>query len=103
MNILLIQRQVGAAHGSVGKMFFIPKPNYTKQDYITIYKNKKPQFKTNFIFNENHYKAVFNPLKKTDKDSYNFMINLMTEGADIKRTERPPSKSHPNYPMNDET
>ena len=30
------------------------------------------------------------------------MINLITKGADIKRTEIPPSKSHPNYPINDD-
>ena len=53
----------------------------------------------NFIFDVNKYKHYFAPLKHINPNDYQFIIDLVTIGADIKRSEIPPPKSNPNYPI----
>ena len=55
----------------------------------------------NFIFNIKHYKKIFEPLKNINLSDYKFIMDVITKGADIKRSEIPPSTSHPNYPIKD--
>ena len=62
-----------------------------------------PKSISNFIFNVKTYKKIFKPLKKINKQDYNFIIKLITQGADIKRTPKPPPKAHPNYPVKDKS
>ena len=55
----------------------------------------------NFNFNISTYKNIFKPLIKINKDDYKFLIELVTIGADIKRSTTPPPKSNPNYNIKD--
>ena len=61
----------------------------------------KPLNVSNFIFDVNVYKKTFAPLRHNQPNDYYFMIEIVTKGADIKRTEIPPPISHPNYPISD--
>ena len=54
----------------------------------------------NFIFDIDTYQHYFAPLKQINPNDYKFIIDLVTIGADIKRSEIPPPKSNPNYPIN---
>ena len=62
-----------------------------------------PINKNNFIFPIKHFKRLFKPLKKKNPQDYKFIMNLITKGADIKRTPKPPKNSHPNYPIKDKS
>ena len=53
------------------------------------------------IFDIKEFKKVFKPLKDRCPNDYYFVMNLITKGADIKRTEKPPSTSTENYNIND--
>ena len=60
----------------------------------------QPINKNNFIFNINEYNRIFSPLKNISPKDYSFVMNLVTIGADIKRSTKPPPISNPNYPIN---
>ena len=60
-----------------------------------------PKNSSNMIFNIKTYKKIFYPLQKINESDYNFIITLISEGADIKRTEIPPPTSNPPYPQPD--
>ena len=59
----------------------------------------KPQQISNFIFNLDNYNYIFGPLKNINLSDYNFIMEVITKGADIKRSEIPPPYSQPNYPI----
>ena len=59
----------------------------------------KPLNINNLTFKLENYKNIFKPLIKLNFDDYNFIINIITKGADIKRTTTSPPKSNPNYPI----
>ena len=59
----------------------------------------KPQQISNFIFNLDNYKYIFAPLKNINPSDYNFIMEVITKGADIKRSEIPFPFSQPNYPI----
>ena len=57
----------------------------------------EPKNYNNFIFDIQVYKKIFKPLEKINKSNYDFIIEIITKGANIKRKEQPPPNHSKNY------